>query len=260
LRALALYEQPADSRSNELESSSYWATAAQDFRVHLEQPGAPARWAAAYELSLAKEALLQGNLDVADRRLRDATHKDPAWAAPHIALSAVLAKLALAYHARRGMDAEAREWATRALQDDPDLVAAHLLLAESYLEQRELTPALEHASRAAARSPRDSAALLIKGDVLLAMGREDETRDELERAVEVWESTRQLHAPEERLNQVKDALAKGRLPAPRVGMAAAASARPRSAPAPRAGPAPRSRPLPPRTVSCPPGDPLCSVY
>jgi Flp pilus assembly protein TadD len=123
--------------------------------------------------------------------------------------------LALAYHAARLHDARSLTLAREALARDPDLPSALLVLAEHELEQKRAAKALEHSQRLVDFAVFDVSAWLIHGDALLALGRQDEAKRALERAVELFVQSKQLGAPPQRLKEVERALAAGTLPAAR---------------------------------------------
>ncbi len=126
----------------------------------------------------------------------------------------LLSEIALAFHAAR-MDEEAVRHAKLALDADPDMVGARVLLAERALESKNGKEALEQASRAVSVAPDNVSALLAKGDALLLLGRKDEARTTFEQALSSKKKTKQSGAPDARLKQVEAALAKNTLPPPR---------------------------------------------
>lgn len=158
----------------------------------------------------------------------------------------VLAELALVYHAA-GMDVESKRVAEQALKLDPDLVSIHVMLAERALEESQGTKALAHAERAIGVEPTRVSAWLAKGDALLLLDRAADAKDAFEKALKLHDELKRRGAPEARLESVRAALKKGKLPAPRhVDIARAprvSSAKPgqRSKPSPKLPPKPTPR-------------------
>jgi tetratricopeptide (TPR) repeat protein len=160
--------------------------------------------------------------------------------------AAILSELALAYGAAR-LDAESERFARLALEKDPDALSARVLLAERALERNDMMAALDEAERAVAVGPQSLAAQLAFADALaLAADRREEAMAAYQRAVVIADTVEGASGPAGRLDVVRKALAAKRLPEPRV-------------PAQRTGAPPAPRPIVPRTTSCPPGHPRCSV-
>jgi tetratricopeptide (TPR) repeat protein/tRNA A-37 threonylcarbamoyl transferase component Bud32 len=127
---------------------------------------------------------------------------------------ALRAELALAYHAGE-FDEEADRQAKLALEGDPDLVEARVLLAERALEAGDGAKALEHSSRAIAVGPRNVFAWLAYADAFTLLERRDEARRAYQTALRLRDTTHERGAPESRLTQAREALARGELPPPR---------------------------------------------
>ncbi len=174
----------------------------------------------------------------------------------------LISELALTYHAAR-MDDDAKRYAAQALELDPELVPALILLSEQALEQLDGETALKHARRATAVEPRDVTAWLAQGDALLVLRQSEPARQALHTAIRLWRETRQRGAPEERLKQVQAALDRGELPEPRTGALPAepaatgsldpASTEPSARSVPPARSVPRAKPgaKPARSVPAP---------
>jgi tetratricopeptide (TPR) repeat protein len=156
----------------------------------------------------------KGSIYAAEGKLLDSISVFEAARAKHD-VPAVLGNLALAYHASRMHDARALDLAQQALQRDPDLRSALTVVAEHELEHGRPKKALEASQRMVDLAVFDVSAWLVHGDTLLALGRTDQARAALRRAVELFRESRQTGAPPERLKQVEEALVAGRLPAPR---------------------------------------------
>jgi len=162
----------------------------------------------------------------------------------------LLSSLALTYHVAR-LDSEAVRYAELALKADPERVSARLLLAERALERSDGKLALEHADRAVAVSTSSTAARLAQADALALLGRKADARAAYDRTLELAEKFPDSGAPKERLEQVRSAIAKDRMPAPRVTRDEGRPARARSK-KPTGRSAPRSR----RSGRSSAGDPL----
>ncbi|RLB45884.1 MAG: hypothetical protein DRI90_27945, partial [Deltaproteobacteria bacterium] len=127
---------------------------------------------------------------------------------------AILSSLALAYHAR-GLDKPAKRFAEQALEADPDMVSARLLLAERALEARDGKLALSHATHAISVEPDHASAWLAQGDAYLLLNQPDKARASLRTALDYYDKKKQRGGPEERIDIVRAALARGQLPPPR---------------------------------------------
>lgn len=161
-------------------------------------------WAIAAGAGALSEA---GRFDEAVTELRRALVLEPKNAE-------LLSMLALQYHHSHN-DGEARRYAEEALAADEDAVSAHVLLAEVALEHHETSRALLHASRAVAVSPTNVSARLARGDALQRSGEADLARDEYAKVVELSTRNPAHGAPSQRVEAIKQALARGQLPAAR---------------------------------------------
>jgi tetratricopeptide (TPR) repeat protein len=202
--------------------------------------GAP-EWAIPHEmLSIGLSRL--GDYDAALRAAQDAQRLDPDWAGAiaagarvlveahklddavaeyRRALSrdegnaALIAELALLYHGMH-VDAEAKRYAQRALDLDPELVPVRILLAEDALERKHDEEAVEQASRALASDPKSLSAALIYADSLAALKRRAEARAAYQKVLEIAEERGDVATEHDaRLALVRKALARKRLPPPR---------------------------------------------
>jgi tetratricopeptide (TPR) repeat protein len=233
----------AAAKFAEGEAAKYTGHLADAERRHREAAAVDAGWAAP-QIGLSSTLLRAGRYDEAVAAAQLAQRLQPDHWLPvattarahaakgdlHIAIQefrralsmaeqnhALRADLALAYHAAE-FDDEADRQAQRALQGDPDLVEARVLLAERALEAGNGTKALEHSSRAIAVGPRNVFAWLAHADAFTLLERRDEARRAYQTALQLRETTSERGAPEARLTQAREALARGELPPPR-GMA-----------------------------------------
>jgi tetratricopeptide (TPR) repeat protein len=127
----------------------------------------------------------------------------------------LMAALALTYHASH-IDIEAERYARMALEIDPEMVAAHLLLAERALEQNDGHLALSEASRAVGVAPRSAAAQLALADAQVLTGQKQEAAITYQRALDAWEAAPAAGVPQERLRLTRASLARHELPPPRI--------------------------------------------
>jgi len=91
----------------------------------------------------------------------------------------VLARVALA----EGRAENAAQLARRALSDDDNALAAHLILAEALVSIGELQQALDHAGRAAVDPTLRAPALVLSGRVLMVGGNPEAARQALDQAL-----------------------------------------------------------------------------
>ncbi len=127
---------------------------------------------------------------------------------------ALIQALAQMYHVMH-LDEQAAQEAQRALDLDPDLLGVHLILAERALEQGDGKTALEHAEKLLAGEPKSAAGTLARADALVLLGRKDEARVAYQRSLDLAKELEQDGAPPERMKEVLNALAQGRMPRPR---------------------------------------------
>lgn len=156
----------------------------------------------------ARALAAKGDLDVSIQEFRRALSL--AGSNP-----ALRAELALAYHAAE-IDDEAARQAQLALEGDPDLVSARILLAERALERGAGAEALQHTWRAVSAAPREAPAWLAHADALTLVGRRDEARRAYQTALHLFDTTGEKGAPEARIAQARAALARAELPVPRT--------------------------------------------
>jgi tetratricopeptide (TPR) repeat protein len=222
----------------------------------------------------------QGKLDDATKEAGEAERLEPAWwgaiaasarvytiakqydvaiqsyrralaAAPKHPL--ILSELALVYHARH-LDSEAERYAKEALAADPDLLPAHLLLAERALEQRDAKTALDEATRAAAVGPDSLAATMALADAQVLAHKDQDALATFKNAVALWHQLA-VHVPyEDRMKAVEAAVKTGKLPQTRHAAGKAAGTPQRSMDS-ESDPEPE----PHRSAPCDPGNPLCGV-
>jgi cytochrome c-type biogenesis protein CcmH/NrfG len=205
---------------------------------------APRLWPAV--TASARAYVHKGQLDFGIQEYRRAL--DLAGEQPYL-----LSELALTYHAAH-MDQDAERYAQRALELDPDLVPALILLAERALEDANGKLAVEYSQRATGVEPRDVTGWLALGDGYILLDKRDAALNAWRTALRLWRETRQRGAPESRLREVQSALDNDKLPAPRGGASGSDSGRStpvaeqatvaRSQPAARSRPAARSKPQP----------------
>jgi len=160
----------------------------------------------------------------------------------------LIAELALTYHAG-GMDSEAQRVGGEALALDDSLVNIRIMRAELALEKSDARTALAEADRALAVAPKNAAAHLARGDALALQYKKDEALREYERVLEL-RAGREIGLPEQRMALVEAAVAKRRLPPPRVLPTKDSRSRTNPAHPPTGGNRDRSNP-----TNC--GDPLC---
>jgi len=160
----------------------------------------------------------------------------------------LLAALALALHAAR-MDGEAERFAKLALEADADLFAPRLMLAERALETNDGVAALREAERATSTSPRNAAGHLARADALALLGRKPEALAVYQHVLELMKEASLADDSAPRIAQVREALARGELPAPRRDAAGAKL--------PERSKSPAKPPDLPHRTACGPGDPLC---
>lgn len=223
------------------------------------QPLAPASWVA-----VAAGARVYAAHDKFDEAIEE--YKRAEALAPSNAL--LLGQVALMYHAAR-MDQEATRFATRALELDPELTLVRLVLAERALERGDGKTALEEAERAIASEPKYIDAHAARGDAFMMLGREEDARAAYRKVVELLSVRDDETPPEHRLSVIREAMAKGELPRPRVQPAKPGSGKPpspseRSSPYPTSSPdrarPPPDRSHPPATVcACAPADLACAM-
>jgi tetratricopeptide (TPR) repeat protein len=194
-----------------------------------------ARHALQVEPGLWLTAVCEGPIYAAEGKPFDAVGVYES-AQARFALPLVQGNLALAYHATGQNDASAERLARQALERDPDLPPALIVLADRALERGNAAEALGHTQRLVDTALFDVTAWLLHGDALLGSKQNALARQAYERAVELYEKTRQTGAPPQRLAIVRAALARGELPPPR-GDATGPEGRPHPA-------APRDRPRP----------------
>ena len=124
---------------------------------------------------------------------------------------ATAAELALVYHATR-LDTEAERYARDALAKDPDMVAVHLMLAERALEQKQGEEALAAANRVVALEPQSATGLLARADALLMLGQKGEAKEVYAQLVALVERTNDKTVEARRVDDIRAALARGKLP------------------------------------------------
>lgn len=172
----------------------------------------------------------------------------------------LLGQVALMYHAAR-MDQEATRYATRALELEPELTLVRLMLAERALERGDGRTALAEAERAIASEPKFIDAHAARGDALSLLGRKEDARAAYRKVVELLSARDDETPPGHRLSVIRDAMAKGELPSPRVQQPGKSQTQPsgRSAPYPTSSPD-RSRPPPAHPgCACAPADLTCAM-
>jgi tetratricopeptide (TPR) repeat protein len=246
------------------------APAIDAFHVAIELSPSMAVAHAALGVVLARE----GKLDDAVAEAAQAERYDPAWwgavaaqarvytiagkydlaiQAYRRALTAakdqpvLLAELALVYHFQH-LDSEAERLAHQAIKLDPDMMPAHLLLAERALEVGKADDAITEATSAVAVGPDILSAWLALGDAQALAHHDAQALDAYKRALELWHAVGMKVPSEERMKLVETAVAAGKMPPTRQQQAAAAQ--------------PKKKPSEvtiPRAAPCAQGDPLCGL-
>lgn len=191
----------------------------------------------------------------------------------------LLSELALVYHVQH-LDSEAERYARDAIAADPDIVAAHLLLAERALEDGDAAVAVTEATRAVAGAPDHLSPRLALADAQILASKPDDARANYQRALAIWKAldSRLRGEHDARMKLVDEALARNELPITRTqqheGPTAAEieeAERSRSSAKTEADRAAAIEALKrakkrkqqqrtdERTAPCNPGDPLCGI-
>jgi Flp pilus assembly protein TadD len=125
----------------------------------------------------------------------------------------LLSELALVYHVQH-LDSEAERYAKEAIAADPDMVPAHLLLAERALEDDNAEVAVAEATRAVAGAPDHLSPRLALADALALAKKTDDARANYQRALDIWKGleTRLRGEHDARMKLVEEALARNKLP------------------------------------------------
>jgi tetratricopeptide (TPR) repeat protein len=252
-------------------------------RGQLDQAAAHAREAVRAQPDDARMHALLGQTLARRKEFADAMESarkahalDPAWVLPEVLQAALhadmnepeqaivtlnrvharapksasaLGALVLALHASR-MDTEATRLASEALALDPELVAVRLMLAERALEQGQYDEALTQSTRGALTDPTSVSAQLARGDALVGLGKVAEARGVYARALALADRSKENDAPEDRMTALREAWARGEVPAPRAAELANANLPNRTRPT-APGAHDRSRPQPPARTRVP---------
>jgi tetratricopeptide (TPR) repeat protein len=201
-----------------LEADDRWAPPSIELAVTLtrleryEDAHAAARRALRVEPDFWLARIAAAPIYAAEGKLHDAIRTYEAVASGSQSFPSVEANLALAYHAAGLHEERAKELAEKALERDADLAPALIVLAERALEAGRAETARSYSQRLVDTAVFDVAAWLVHGDALLALDRKKEAQAAFERALEEFDRTREPGAPLERLKQVRNALARGKLP------------------------------------------------
>jgi tetratricopeptide (TPR) repeat protein len=145
LKALASYQNPADSRAEALDSAPMWASAAADFKSAAKHVDAPQRWRAAHRFSEGQGQLVSGKHSEAEQSFRASVSLDEKWAVPHVGLSMALAQ-------QKKHEAAIGE-AQAAQRLDPDLWIAVAVAARSYVLKGDFAAAIQEYRRALDMAP-----------------------------------------------------------------------------------------------------------
>jgi tetratricopeptide (TPR) repeat protein len=170
--------------------------------AHAAQRLAPKWW-----MTVAAEARVHRRAAAYDRAIEQ--YRRALQIAP--AEPVLLAELALVYHATH-LDTEAERYARDALAIDPDMVAAHLLLAERALERRDAKEALAEANRVVALEPESATGRLARADALSLLGKKSEAKNVYTELIALIDRTNDKTVDPKRVTDIRTALEKGQLP------------------------------------------------
>jgi serine/threonine-protein kinase len=173
--------------------------------AHAAQRLAPRWW-----MTVAAEARVHRRAKAYDRAIEQ--YRRALLMAPEEPI--LLSELALVYHASH-LDTEAERYARDALARDPDMVAAHLLLAERALERKNGTEALAEANRVVALDPESATGLLARADALQQLHKSGEAKDVYTQLVALLDRTHDKTVDAERAAEIRASLTAGKLPPPR---------------------------------------------